>query len=205
MPGDCWCYLALNQARFCQSFLYIDLSMTVGMQQLQVVGRVLERLGCARYDGGRASLPTLNLLIQAPDHFSCRQAARAVDRFLDLAMNLQEGPARNNRIEQIDRHHRPGKTSRVRRINRQRRSFDRRPPAGSVGAKPKRDARKPSVPHFCAKTQVIVQQRIRKGGDARGRKNAKSRTLQEPASEEADRSGRLPFPRFSVGKETAMR
>ena len=28
--------------------------------------------------------PALDLLIQTPDHFSCRQAARAVDRFLYL-------------------------------------------------------------------------------------------------------------------------
>jgi hypothetical protein len=28
--------------------------------------------------------PTIDLLIQAPDHISCRQAARAVDRFLNL-------------------------------------------------------------------------------------------------------------------------
>ena len=29
-----------GRGRFCQSFLHMDLPMTVGMQQLQVVGRV---------------------------------------------------------------------------------------------------------------------------------------------------------------------
>ena len=38
--------------------------------------------------------PALDLLVQTPDHFSCRQAARVVDRFLDLGQERLHAPRR---------------------------------------------------------------------------------------------------------------
>ena len=119
-----------------------------------------DRLGCARYDGGRASLPPADLLIRAPDHFSCRQAARAVDRFLNLAMNLH-GRAGTEQSDRADRSSSRAGADESGSSDQSSKKIIRPATTGRLAVrKTEPCAQNGERPLFCVSTQVILQQRI---------------------------------------------